>query len=313
MHPRGHRQHEHRRRLPLRGGEVQQLRLRRRVPGEVVAQREDAVLLVLIGEQRVLHEEQPQAERDEVPDPAGRGVEPPTADRAGQHDRRPEVEQPVTGAPAGDVQAVDPVVDDVDRDGDQEGADPPLHQPQGAPVDAVAGVAVDQDEPDHERRARGVEQVRGREVVAEPAEVPRHVPRRAEHLEQEGAQPRAVDPGQLGLVGRAAGAPGSQVGRPEPADQRDRVGERDAHRSRRRRNRRGGGSGCSRERHDGTSSARRTSSDPIRDRTRNRPVRLAATPRMRYAATRGACGAGGAYCRVTWQTAQGTWSGSIAR
>jgi hypothetical protein len=68
----------------------------------------------------VLHEEQPQPQRDQVAGATRGRVEPPAAQRSGRDDRRPQVEQRVAGAPAGAVQAVDPVVEDVDRDGDQE-------------------------------------------------------------------------------------------------------------------------------------------------------------------------------------------------
>jgi hypothetical protein len=210
---------------------------------------------VLVREEGVLHEEQPQAEEDQVADAAGCGVEPPGPEDPGQHHRRPEVEQRVAGAPAGDVQAVDPVVQDVDGHRDEEQPDPPLHQPQGPAVDGVAGVAVEDDQADHDGRARGVEQVRGRQVVAQPPEVPGDVPGGAEHLEQEGTEPGRGDPAQLGLRRRPAGASRRHVGAPEPPDERERRPQAGAQAARGRRDGRGGGSGMgSRLGHGRTSS-----------------------------------------------------------
>src|SRR3712207_8638887 len=45
-----------------------------RPPGPVVDQGQDAVLLVLVGGEHVLDEEQPQPERDHLAHPPGRGV-----------------------------------------------------------------------------------------------------------------------------------------------------------------------------------------------------------------------------------------------
>ena len=155
----------------------------------------------------------------------------------------------MAGAPAGDVQAVDPVVEDVDRDGDQEHPDAPLHQPQRPPVDAVAAVAVEDHQADDHGGAGGVEQVRRGEVVAQPAEVPGDVPGRAEHLEQEGAEPGGVDPAQLGLGRRPARAARRHVGQPEPAHRGDGWASAAPQRAGRRRDRRAGRGRCSRRGH----------------------------------------------------------------
>ena len=244
----------------------------------------------------------------------GRGVEPPAADRAGQHDRRPQVEQRVAGAPAGDVQAVDPVVEDVDRDGDQEHPDAPLHEPQRPPVDAVAGVAVEDDQADDHRGAGGVEQVRRREVVAQPAEVPGDVPGRAEHLEQEGAEPGGVDPAQLGLASwRGPGAPASC--RPARTSGPSATGwsDRGAQGARAPAGPpRAGGAGAAGV-GTGTSSTRWTAPTLAADGRRFRPSDWRRHGDRGSGRAGGASGADGAYCRATWQRAQGTWSGSTAR
>ena len=88
---------------------------------------------------------------------------------------------------------------------------PPLHEPQRAAVDAVAGVAVEDDQPDDDARARGVEQVRrarGRRAATGSA---RRRPRRSPSILSRKAPSQArVDPAQLGLVGAAGPAgPGS--------------------------------------------------------------------------------------------------------
>ena len=219
----------------------------------------------------------------------------------------------MAGAPAGDVQAVDPVVEDVDRDGDQEHPDAPLHQPQRPPVDAVAAVAVEDHQADDHRGAGGVEQVRRGEVVAQPAEVPGDVPGRAEHLEQEGAEPGGVDPAQLGL-GRRPTRAGPASCTPARASAPWRPGGRS-----RRRSEPGAGGAAARGRAGaagvgtGTSSARSTRPDPSGGRPRFRPSDWRCYRGCGSGGQAAARRADGAYCRATWQRVRGTWSGSTAR
>jgi len=56
-------------------------------------------------------------------------VAPPGPDHARQHHRRTQVQHHVGRAPAGEVQTVDPVVDQVGGDRQEEDADPGLHEP----------------------------------------------------------------------------------------------------------------------------------------------------------------------------------------
>src|SRR5206468_12774093 len=62
--------------------------------------------------------------------PPGRGQPEPAEQDTGLHDARAQVEHHVGRAPRGQVEAVDAVVDDVERSRDQERQQPDLHQPQ---------------------------------------------------------------------------------------------------------------------------------------------------------------------------------------
>ncbi len=180
----------------LVGGELEQDRLGLGSAGVPGGERDHAVLLVLVGEPGVLQEERPQRRQAERARAALRVVAQPAADGAREHDRGAQVQHRVRAAPRRDVEAVDAVVDQVDGQRDEEHPGAPLHQPQREPVHPVAGERVEQRQRDDDDRARGVEQVRRCELVAQPLEVPGDVPRRAEQFQQQPDEPEPVE--QLG-------------------------------------------------------------------------------------------------------------------